>query len=205
MAGAARTIAEPLGDIRRALARVEAGDLDVSVAVDDASEVGQLQAGVNRMVDGLRQRRDLEDLFGRYVGHQVASGAIERGLDLSGEKVEATALFVDLIGSTALAEALPPEQVVRALNVYFAAVIAAVGSEDGWVNKFEGDGALCIFGPPAGTTDHAGRALRAAVAIRRAVDAATTDQLAACPPPWGCRRARWWQETSGLGSASSTP
>ncbi|MDQ2726458.1 MAG: HAMP domain-containing protein [Actinomycetota bacterium] len=177
IAGAARTIAEPLDDIRQALARVEAGDLDVAVSVNDASEVGQLQAGVNRMVSGLRQRRDLEDLFGRYVGHQVASGAIERGLDLSGEKVDATALFVDLIGSTALAEALPPEQVVRALNVYFGAVIAAVSSEDGWVNKFEGDGALCIFGPPAGTNDHASRALRAAVAIRRAVDAATTEEV----------------------------
>ncbi|MDQ6782437.1 MAG: adenylate/guanylate cyclase domain-containing protein [Actinomycetota bacterium] len=177
MAGAARTIAEPLDHIRAALARVEAGDLDVGVAVDDGSEVGQLQAGVNRMVAGLRQRRDLEDLLGRYVGFQVASGAVERGLDLSGEKVEATALFVDLIGSTALAEALPPEAVVRALNVYFAAVIAAVGSEDGWVNKFEGDGALCIFGPPSGTQDHAGRALRAAVAIRHAVDTATGDQL----------------------------
>ncbi|MDQ6837706.1 MAG: adenylate/guanylate cyclase domain-containing protein, partial [Actinomycetota bacterium] len=176
MAGAARTIADPLDDIRAALARVESGDLDVAVAVDDASEVGQLQAGVNRMVAGLRQRRDLEDLFGRYVGHQVASGAIERGHDLSGEKVEATALFVDLIGSTALAEDLPPEQVVRALNVYFSAVIAAVSSEDGWVNKFEGDGALCIFGPPAGTADHARRALRAAIAIRHAVDSATTEQ-----------------------------
>jgi adenylate cyclase len=177
MASAARTIAEPLDEIRAALAMVAAGDLDVAVAVNDASEVGQLQAGVNRMVDGLRQRRDLEDLFGRYVGHQVARGAIERGMEFSGEKVEATTLFVDLIGSTALAESLPPEQVVRALNVYFAAVVAAVSSEEGWVNKFEGDGALCIFGPPVGTAEHARHALRAAVAIRRAVDAATTDQV----------------------------
>ncbi len=169
IAGAARTIAEPLRDIRVALQRVESGDLDVAVAVDDGSEVGQLQAGVNRMVAGLRQRREIEDLFGRYVGHQVADGAIERGLELSGRRTEATALFVDLIGSTALAETLPPEQVVRALNVYFAAVIAAVSTEEGWVNKFEGDGALCIFGPPAGTADHARRALRAAVAIREAV------------------------------------
>lgn len=176
--GVARAVAEPLGAIRAALQRVESGDLDVAVTVDDASEIGQLQAGVNRMVAGLRQRRELEDLFGRYVGHQVASGAIERGLELSGQRAEATALFVDLIGSTALAETLPPEQVVRALNVYFSEVIAAVSAEDGWVNKFEGDGALCIFGPPASTTDHARRALRAAVAIITAVDTAATDQCA---------------------------
>lgn len=177
IAGAARGIAEPLDDIRAALARVESGDLDVAVAVNDASEVGQLQAGVNRMVAGLRQRRDLEDLFGRYVGQQVARGAMERGVDLSGQRTQATALFVDLAGSTAMAEALAPERVVRALNVYFAAVIAAVSAEDGWVNKFEGDGALCVFGPPARTADHAGRALRAAVSIRDAVDAAAGDQL----------------------------
>ncbi len=159
--GAARAVAEPLDAIREALERVEAGDLSVQVPVDDGSEVGQLQAGVNRMVLGLRQRRQLEDLFGRYVGAEVAGQALARGLGLGGERRDATVLFVDLIGSTAMASGLPPEQVVRILNAYFAAVVGAVQAEGGWVNKFEGDGALCVFGPPGRRDDHAAAGLRA--------------------------------------------
>jgi adenylate cyclase len=160
--GAARAVSEPLNGIRAALERVEAGDLAVQVPVDDGSEVGQLQAGVNRMVAGLRQRRELEDLFGRYVGAEVADQALDRGLGLSGERCDATILFVDLIGSTAMAASLPPEEVVRTLNAYFAAVVGAVQDQGGWVNKFEGDGALCVFGPPSHRVDHAAAGLRAA-------------------------------------------
>jgi adenylate cyclase len=173
--GAARAVSEPLESIRAALRRVEAGDLSVEVPVDDGGEVGQLQAGVNRMVVGLRQRRRLEDLFGRYVGAEVAEQALERGADLGGERDLASVVFVDLLGSTAMAAALDPELVVQTLNVYFAAVVGAVEAEGGWVNKFEGDGALCVFGPPGGLTDHSRRALRAALGMRAAIEVAARD------------------------------
>jgi len=75
-------------------------------------------------------------------------------------------MFVDLVGSTALAEVLSPYQVVETLNAFFHAVTSAVGAEGGWVNKFQGDGALCIFGAPAAQPDHAARALRAARSLR---------------------------------------
>ncbi|HET9689679.1 MAG TPA: adenylate/guanylate cyclase domain-containing protein [Acidimicrobiales bacterium] len=173
IAGAARAVAEPLAAMTDALRRIEAGDLDVQVAVDDTGEVGRVQAAINEMVAGLRQRRRLEDLFGRYVGAEVAAHALEHGVDLAGSRVEASVVFVDLVGSTALASALPPEEVVRMLNVFFAAVVGAVADEGGWVNKFEGDGALCVFGPPADVPDHAARALRAALAIARRLADAT--------------------------------
>ena len=82
---------------------MQRGDLAVSVPVDDASEVGLLQAGVNHMVDGLRERERLHDLFGRHVGVEVARNAIERGTRLGGEVRDVSALFVDLVGSTTLA------------------------------------------------------------------------------------------------------
>src|SRR5205814_6542448 len=47
------------------------------------------------------------------------------------------------------------------------AVVRVVGAEGGWVNKFQGDGALCVFGAPADQPDHAARALRAARTLRR--------------------------------------
>lgn len=163
---ASNSIAEPLAEVRDALGRVAGGDLDVDLAVDDGGEVGQLQAGFNRMVSGLRERAELQDLFSRHVGHEVAAQALERGTGLGGESRRASVIFVDLIGSTAMAEVLPPGEVVATLNAFFQAVVETVTEHGGWVNKFAGDGALCIFGVPGFQPDHEARALRAARALR---------------------------------------
>jgi adenylate cyclase len=162
----ARAVADPLEEIRKALDRVRTGDLDVTVPVDDGGEVGLLQSGVNQMVAGLRERQRLADLFGAHVGTEVAERALAQGSGLSSEQREASVLFVDLIGSTAMAEVLAPDAVVEALNSFFGAVVRVVAAEGGWVNKFEGDGALCVFGAPARQPDHAARALRAARRLR---------------------------------------
>lgn len=159
---AANAIADPLDQLRSALARVESGDLEVDLAVNDGGEVGQVQAGFNRMVSGLRERAELQDLFSRHVGAEVAERALEVGTGLGGEARRASIIFVDLIGSTAMAEVLPPGEVVATLNAFFQAVVDTVQDEGGWVNKFEGDGALCIFGVPGFQPDHEARALRAA-------------------------------------------
>ncbi|HEY3000605.1 MAG TPA: adenylate/guanylate cyclase domain-containing protein [Acidimicrobiales bacterium] len=165
----ARSVAEPLDGLRAALARVGAGDLDVGLVVDDGGEVGEVQAGFNRMVDGLRERRQIQDLFGRHVGRQVATQALERGTGLRGEQADASVVVIDLVGSTAMAEVLPPDDVVDTLNDFFDVVVRAVDGQGGWVNKFEGDGALCIFGVPGAQPDHAARALRAARLLTLAV------------------------------------
>lgn len=175
IAVAANTIAQPLDEVRRGLARVAAGDLSGDLAVDDGGEVGQVQAGFNRMVAGLRERQQLQDLFGRHVGHEVAAQAIERGTGLGGEARRASVIFVDLIGSTSMAEVLPPGEVVATLNAFFQAVVDTVTAEGGWVNKFEGDGALCIFGVPGFQPDHEARALRAARSLHHRLAQTATD------------------------------
>ncbi|HKY66550.1 MAG TPA: adenylate/guanylate cyclase domain-containing protein [Acidimicrobiales bacterium] len=158
----ARSVAEPLDGVRQALARVRDDDLEVGLVVDDGGEVGEVQAGFNRMVDGLREQRQIQDLFGRHVGQAVATQALERGTGLRGEDADASAVFVDIVGSTAMAEVLSPDEVVETLNDFFDVVVRAVDGQGGWVNKFEGDGALCVFGVPGTQPDHADRALRAA-------------------------------------------
>ena len=164
---AARLLSDPLERLRRAVASVENEDLDAEVLVDDAGTLGYLQMGFNRMVAGLRERRRLADLFGRHVGVDVARRALDSGVHLEGERREVSAMFVDLVGSTALAEREGAEVVVRTLNAFFEVVVDVVTAEGGWVNKFEGDGALCIFGAPADQPDHAARALRAAHTLRK--------------------------------------
>jgi adenylate cyclase len=162
---AARAIADPLRAVRKGLERITGGDLEVHVAVDDGSEVGQLQAGFNRMADGLRERERIRDLFGRQVGRDVAKVALSEGVRLGGEEREISALFVDVVGSTSLALALPPTEVVRLLNRFFRIVIDVVEAEGGLVNKFEGDAALCVFGAPSEHPHAAAAALAAARAL----------------------------------------
>jgi adenylate cyclase len=108
---ATRSVAEPLGALRQALGRVEAGDLEARVEVDDGSEIGLVEAGFNRMAEGLAEREHLRDLFGRHVGEEVARRALDEGVALGGEEREIAALFVDLVGSTALAARRPGEVV----------------------------------------------------------------------------------------------
>jgi adenylate cyclase len=166
MVFSAKSVAEPVESVTAALADVEAGRLDIAVPVYDGSQVGQLQAGFNAMVDGLRERRRLRDLFGRQVGEDVAQHALQRGVHLGGEQMHVAVLFVDVIGSTALAQSLPPTAVVAALNEFFAIVVDVVDRTGGIINKFEGDAALCVFGAPVPREDAAACALLAARLLR---------------------------------------
>jgi adenylate cyclase len=166
---AAKSVAEPIDSVRAGLERVEEGDLETVVPVDDGGEIGRLQAGFNRMAAGLRERERLRDLFGRHVGEEVARQALDGVARLGGEQRHVTVMFVDLVGSTALAETRTPDEVVDRLNRFFAAIVSTIDAEGGWVNKFEGDGALCVFGAPAPQPDHAVRALRAAGALQAAL------------------------------------
>ena len=152
---AARAVSDPVRSVTRALAHVQRGETDLRVAVYDASEVGRLQSGFNAMVEGLHERQLLQDLFGRHVGEDVARQAVERGVVLGGETAEASVLFVDVVGSTSMAEHREAHEVVALLNEFFGAVVDVVRAHGGWVNKFEGDGAVCVFGVPARRDDHA--------------------------------------------------
>jgi adenylate cyclase len=159
---AARAVADPIRAVRGAVADVERGKLDTEVPVYDGSEIGLLQAGFNQMVAGLRERERIHDLFGRHVGEDVARAALEEDVELGGETREVSVLFVDMVGSTKLAAERAPQEVVETLNRFFAIVVEVVRDHGGWVNKFEGDAALAVFGAPTPLDDHPSKALAAA-------------------------------------------
>jgi adenylate cyclase len=174
---ATRATADPIISVRKALARIEKGDLDVSVPVYDGTDVGLLQAGFNRMAAGLREREQLRDLFGLHVGVDVARHALEQGVELGGEQRDVAVLFVDLVASTKIAHTRPPAEVVELLNRYFGIVIEVVEGCGGFINKFAGDAALAIFGAPVPLEDRHARALNAArlLAERVALEIAEID------------------------------
>lgn len=163
----ARAVVAPILSVRNAMERVEAGDFDTEVQVYDGTELGQLQAGFNQMVHGLREREHIRDLFGRHVGQDVADAASRGAVELGGETRVVSVLFVDIVGSTSLAAERDPGEVVGLLNRFFGIVVEEVDRHHGLVNKFIGDAALAVFGAPVDLEDHAGHALAAGRSLAR--------------------------------------
>jgi predicted ATPase/class 3 adenylate cyclase len=85
------------------------------------------------------------------------------------ERKVVTVLFCDLVGSTAQAERLDPEDVRALLSRYHASVREELEHFGGTVEKFIGDAVVALFGAPVAHEDDPERAVRAALAIRERV------------------------------------
>jgi class 3 adenylate cyclase/tetratricopeptide (TPR) repeat protein len=86
------------------------------------------------------------------------------------ERKLVTAIFVDLVGSTSHAEQHDPEDVGSRLRVYHERLRGELERFGGTVEKFIGDAVVALFGAPIGHEDDPERAVRAAFAIRAAID-----------------------------------
>ncbi|ORW97014.1 hypothetical protein AWB92_03855 [Mycobacterium sp. IEC1808] len=159
--------ATPVRVVRAALRRVEQGNLRGNLVVFDGTELGELQRGFNTMVDGLRERERVRDLFGRHVGREVALAAERERPKLGGEERHVAVVFIDIVGSTQLVTTQPPTEVVEVLNRFFAIVVDEVDRHRGLVNKFEGDASLAIFGAPNHLDSPEDEALAAARCIAK--------------------------------------
>ncbi|BBX62765.1 hypothetical protein MSAS_19390 [Mycobacterium saskatchewanense] len=166
--------ATPVRVVRAALQRVEQGDLRGDLVVFDGTELGELQRGFNAMVNGLRERERLRDLFGRHVGREVALAAERERPKLGGEERHVAVVFIDIIGSTKLVTSRPAAEIVQLLNRFFGIIVEEVDRHCGLINKFEGDATLAIFGAPNHLDSPEDRALAAARCIadrlRREID-----------------------------------
>jgi class 3 adenylate cyclase len=85
------------------------------------------------------------------------------------ERKVVTILFTDLVGSTARAEGLDPEDVRATLSAYYAQLRAELERHGGTVEKFIGDAVMAVFGAPVSHEDDPERAVRAALAIRDSI------------------------------------
>ena len=82
------------------------------------------------------------------------------------ERKFATALFADLVGSTALAEREDPELVQSLVGRTFDRLSQEITRYEGLLEKFMGDAVLAVFGVPRAHEDDAERAVRAALEMQ---------------------------------------
>ncbi|MFG1948319.1 AAA family ATPase [Nonomuraea sp. NPDC048826] len=78
-------------------------------------------------------------------------------------------LFIDLVGSTVLAEGLDPEPLRALMDRYYRVCTEAIGAHGGVIEKFIGDAVMAVFGMPVAHEDDAARAVRAALEVTAGV------------------------------------
>ena len=167
----------PLGDLRGGTDRVAAGDFSTRVPVLAGDETGLLAGSFNGLVAGLQERERLREAFGAFVDPSLAERVLQEGVDLAGDEVEVTVLFLDVRDFTAFAERASAHEVVTRLNDLFGRVVPVLLRHGGHANKFFGDGLLGVFGAPGRLEDHADRAVEAAVEVAAVVREAYGGQI----------------------------
>lgn len=112
-------------------------------------------------------------MMARLLPKKVVEEAFDDPMGLAARPrgCEVTIVITDLRGFTAYSERLPPEQVFDFLNRVQGALATIVREWGGTVDKFMGDGMLAVFGAPEPLADHASRAVQAADAMLKAMDA----------------------------------
>lgn len=154
---------------RTALAQVAAGRFDVRVPVASTDEFGAIARDTNKMIDGLRERERMRDLFGKLLSPGIAQRLLAgEGLKLGGSRRKVVVLFSDVRNFTSRTEAATPEALVADLNRYFGRMVDVVHAHGGIVDKFIGDGLMAIFGLEK-FEDGANASVRAAAAMLEAV------------------------------------
>jgi class 3 adenylate cyclase len=98
-----------------------------------------------------------------------SSAALSSARESSAERRPITVMFCDLVGSTSLAAKLDAEDWRNLVNAYLDEASAAVTDLGGHVLKKLGDGLMALFGYPRAQENDAERAVRAALAIQRAL------------------------------------
>jgi len=149
------------------------GNVDLRFNLSPLKDAAQTTQGIAIVLDDLTERRRLEGLqrlFERMVSPAVIEQLDPNSLPLGGERSAITTLFADIRGFTSYSERVDPEQLVSVLNRYLASAAEAVLAQEGTIDKFMGDAIMAWFNAPIPQPDHTLRAVRAALAIRSAVE-----------------------------------
>ncbi len=172
--GMSKRMARPIETLVAATESIRAGRYDVALPVRSNDEIGRVFKAMNRMAADLDEKHRMRGVLSRVVATDIAETLMKESLmqdsdseGLNSTRVEASVLFVDIVGFTSLAEQQPAEQVVKLLNEYFSYFTLCSQLFFGTVDKFIGDCAMVIFGAPRPSEDHRFNAVACAVVIQR--------------------------------------
>ena len=167
-----KSLSKPINALITATQAIEAGQYGHRIRDPQHGEFAKVKVAFNNMADGLEQKLTLEKNISRFVSSPVAHSYMSRNeseLTLQGERVEASIMFVDLVGYTSFSEQYAPETVAEVLNLYFSEFSIACHQFQGNVDKYIGDCAMLVFGCPYSDKLHREHALECALLIRNRI------------------------------------
>ena len=121
-----------------------------------------LKARVGSSLEKKRLRDQQKAMVRRFATAEVADDMAGSGFALGGRRVQATVMFSDIRGFTAMVEQQSPEETIELLNTYYTLMFEAISAQGGVVNQMVGDGLMAIFGAPRPLADAPLAAVRAA-------------------------------------------
>ncbi|MEK6647455.1 MAG: adenylate/guanylate cyclase domain-containing protein [Candidatus Firestonebacteria bacterium] len=164
----AKTITKSAETLAKGMKKLELGDLNQTLEIKSKDEIGFLTESFNLMLEGLKERDRIKNIFQRYVAKQVADKILSEkdSIVLEGEKREITVLVADIRNFTKLASNMDPIEVVKLLNEFFTLIIDVIFKNEGTVDKLMGDGIMVVFGAPLKSDDDTLRAVKTAVEMQ---------------------------------------
>jgi class 3 adenylate cyclase/CHASE2 domain-containing sensor protein len=116
-----------------------------------------------------RERKSITKRFSSYVDQKLVDYVIEHpDVKLTGQVREMSVVFTDLAGFTTLSEQLR-ERTVEILSKYLTVMVPVIRRNNGYVNKFLGDGIMCFYNAPEDDPDHAAHAVQTVLEMQKAM------------------------------------
>ena len=113
-------------------------------------------------------KRNLKKLFGQYVPPELVQEMnknLGNKFSMEGESRTLTVLFSDIRGFTTLSEGLKPKELAQLMNEYLTPMTSIIHQYRGTIDKYMGDAIMAFWGAPLEDSQHAHRALDAAMAM----------------------------------------
>lgn len=132
--------------------------------------LGVILPTLEQAVSQEQEKRRVRNLFSRFISPEMVDQMMKtQDLNSVNKRADLTIIFTDIRGFTTLSEKLTPEGVVSLLNPYLEAMSQVIYKHGGTVDKYEGDAIIAFFGEPVPYKDHAARALRASLDMRKSL------------------------------------
>jgi class 3 adenylate cyclase/HAMP domain-containing protein len=161
----AKRIAMPLRLLLSGTKGVIDDNYDFEIKHTSSDEVGELSKAFNHMIKGLREKKYIQDTFGKYVHPSIVENILSNPDNIlpGGTRSYQSVLFCDVANFTSFSETMAPESLIQLLNEYLGAMTEEISNTHGILDKYIGDAIMAFWGPPFTPGNHSLLACQAAL------------------------------------------